>query len=229
MVIQQYTPEQIALANKFLSPDAFLYVVMDALAKGKGLSVVGFGDGERSVMLYARGKQKAHYLNDAKYLAEYGLTGANLKTIGEDLYKAANEADYFCPLIHGIYLPAFDCIRICDPREVYVERLYPYAWVYMGRERELMKCSRGIAVVCRNSIKVATNLQNKYSATPIHAIEYTSWHDYDKALEGIRKSGMQLILCAVGQSGKNMIVEAAKKYNKVVLDIGSALINKWQA
>lgn len=227
MIIQQYTPEQIALAKKFISPDAFLYIVMDALARGKGLSAVGFGDGERSVMLYARGKQKAHYLNDAKYLAEYGLTGANLKTIGEDLYRAANEADYFCPLVHGVYVPPFDVIRLAKPREQYVERLFPYAWVYMGRERELLKCD-SIAVVCRNSAQVSENLCKKYKHDNIDCIEYGSHKDYDSTLSDLSVTDAKLILCAVGQSGKYLIVEAAKS-GKVVLDVGSALVNKWQA
>lgn len=226
MVIQKFTEEELQIANKFLSPDAFMYVVCDAIAAGKPLSVVGFGDGERSVMVYSKGEKKASYLSDTKYLTEYGLLNADLPTIGQSLFSAAKEADWFCPLISGVYLKAYDCIRICEPRDKYVERLYPYSWIYMGREKELLKHS-SIAVVCRNAIKVAENLQVKYQTSAIQPIEYNSWEDYDQALRSIAASGANLILCSVGQSGKYMIVEAAKK-GTVVLDVGSALINKWQ-
>lgn len=225
MILNKYTPEQIDVAKKFISPDAFMFIVMDKIMRNESLSVVGFGDGERSVMKYAKGAGKASYLDDAKYLKEYGLTGANLKAIGLDLYFAANEADYFCPLISGLYMNNFDTISLVHKRDVYVERLFPYAWFYMGREKELMKCD-DIAIVCRDSANVAQRMADKYGVE-VEPIEYSSWQDYSRALKDIEESTAKLILCSVGQSGKYLSVEAAK-FNKVVLDIGSAMINKWQ-
>lgn len=216
------TQEQINLAKKFISPDAFLLIVKAALEQNKALSAVGFGDGERSIMI----NSNAHYLKNPEYLKEYGLIGANLTEIGKELFKAANEADWFCPLISGITMKDFDCIRIVSPREQYVERLFTYSWYYMQRVDELFK-SYSCAVVCRNSQRIAENLIRKYALGSVQAIEYSSWTDCNTALKQIKESKFNLILCSVSQSGKLMIVEAAKS-GKVVLDIGSALINKWQ-
>lgn len=223
MTVQRYNPDQIEIAKKFLSPDAFMYIVGDAIARGQGLSAAGFGDGERSVMI----DNGAHYLSDEKYLTEYGLAGADLGKVRKNLFKAASEADFFCPLVHGIYMEAYDCIRLSRRRDIYVERLFPYSWHHMDhRERVLFQVP--VAVVCRNAATTAANLQTKYMPpVPIQFIEYGSWQDYDRALEEIKNTSVSLVLCAVGQSGKYMIVEAARE-NKVVLDIGSALINKWQ-
>ncbi len=225
MTLQSYSHEQLTIAKKFISPDAFLYIVLDAISREKKLSVVGFGDGERAVMLYSQGNGKASYLTSEKYLQEYGLKGADLKQIGAELYAASLKADYFCPLISGVSMPDFDCIRICKERKEYVERLFPYAWFYMQRERELFQTS--VAIVCRNAANVAFRLQQKYKQFVL-PIEYSSYDDKLIAMDIIYKSKCKLILCAVGQSGKLMIVEAANNSGKVILDIGSALINKWQ-
>lgn len=227
MTLQAYTHEELAIARQFMSPDAFFYIVADAISSKTKLSAVGFGDGERAVMMHSRGAGKTTYLDNPAYLKEYGLLGANLPKIGEALFAAAERCDYFCPLISGVSMENFDCIRIVKRRYQYVERLFPYAWYYMGREKEIMKTPY-IAVVCRNAMKVAEKLCAKYGTKTIQAIEYGGHTDIYFAMEDIAKSAAQLVLCSVGQSGKLMIVEAANRTGKVILDVGSAMINKWQ-
>lgn len=225
MQIRHYTDEQINLAKRFISPDAFFYIICNALSRKQPLSAVGFGDGEKAVMNYSKGMKKAHYLDNEQYLKEYGIYGADLKKIGEELFLAAEESDFFCPLISGVSMEAFDVIRMSDKRLNYVERLFPYMWYYAGRVDELMK-HKGIALVCRNAKETAKILEEKYKCE-ILPIEYDSHKDTIMAYTTIGYISAGLILCATGQSGKYMMVNAAKDYNKVVLDIGSALKNKW--
>ena len=219
-MIQEYSSEKIALAKKMISSDAFYIIVCDALARKQPLSVVRMNDGERMIMEVSKGKVPSHFLTDDNWLKEYGLFRADLVKVGEDLFTAANTADYFAQFISGFFLPNFDVISLINPREIYVDGFYPYLWKNMNRQKELLKYNEGIAVVCRNSKKVAENLSAKYGANII-SIEYDSWKDYPNALEQIGKSNAGLVLCSTGASGKNLNVEVSKKYGKVSLDVGS--------
>lgn len=226
-MIQEYSIEKLELAKKMISSDAFYIIVCDALTRKTPLSVVRMNDGERMIMEVSKGRNPSHFLVDDNWLKEYGLYGADLKKVGEDLYKAANSADYFAQFISGWFLPSFDVISLIEPRDFYVDGFYPYLWKNADRTKELMKYDEGIALVCRNSQKQAAHLSEVYG-TKIHPIEYNSWEDYDNAMERIGELGKHhLILCSTGASGKLLNVEASRRYGKVCIDIGSAMFACW--
>lgn len=227
MNIIEVSEFQISQAKKFISTDALFIIVCDALARKKSLSVVRMGDGEKAIILHAKGQDKWSFLNDPKWLKEYGLIDAEIKKVGENLIKAASESDYFCPNIYGIQKGNYDVMGICEPRDYYGEGLFAHTWAYMGRVNALMKYDGGIGVVCRNANEIADRLFMKYGRRDIEFADYDSWKDYDSALDFIGQMKAHLILISAGASGKYLCVEAAKKYGKVVLDTGSALINFW--
>lgn len=227
MIVKEYNKEELTRAKQYLSSDALLIHVCDALARKKPLSLVRMGDGEKMIVKYSQGEAPHRYLTDKIWLQEYGLWKADLKKVGQDLIKAANEADFFCPNISGLVYPKYEMLSFMPKREQYGEGLFAHSWLYMGRVPELMNYSGGIAVVCRSSINISYDLGKKYNKIGIHSIDYDSWKDYDRALELISLIPAHLILVSAGASGKYLVVEAAKKTGKVVIDTGSALIRHW--
>lgn len=229
MKIRSYSPEQKTAAMKYVSCDALLLFVCHALHTRAPLSTVRMGDGEKALIKYLQTGETAKYLIDPIWLKEYGLLDADLKKVGQSLLDAAQYADWMCPNISGLTLPKYEILSCLPPRDYYAEGLYAHTWLYMGRVPELMNYEHGIGVVCRNSKEVADRLFMKFGRPVLNAeyIDYDSWKDYGKCLDGIGKMRANLILISAGPSGKFLCVEAAKKYGKVVLDTGSALVRHW--
>lgn len=229
MRIKNYTPEQKASAMKYISCDALLLHVCHALHNQMSLSTVRMGDGEKAIIKYLQAGETAKYLIDPVWLKEYGLEDADLKKIGQSLLDAAQLTDWLCPNISGLTLPKYEILSCLPPRDYYCEGLYAHTWLYMGRVPELMNYDKGIGIVCRNSKEVADRLFMKFGKPVLNAefVDYGSWKDYAAALEAIGRMRANLILISAGPSGKYLCVEAAKKYGKVVLDTGSALVRHW--
>jgi len=227
MNIQEYTQEQKQSALKYISCDALLLLVCDALARSEPFSTVRMGDGERALIRYYRTGQAARFLYDGVWLREYGLFGADLKMVGQQLYEAAINVDCLCPNIAGLTLPKYEILSMLPPRDIICEGLYAHTWLYMGRVPELMSYQGGIGVVCRNSNDVADRLFMKFGRMDIEATDYGKWEDYSSALDFIGQMKAHMVLVAAGPSGKRLCVEASKKFGKVVLDVGSALVRHW--
>ncbi len=229
MKIQDYSPDKCEQAMKYISCDALLLFVCKALHNRTPLSTVRMGDGEKAIIKYLITGETAKYLIDPIWLKEYGLLGANLKEIGLTLLDSARFSDWMCPNISGLTLPKYEILSLLPPRDYYAEGLYAHTWLYMGRVPELINYSGGIGIVCRQSKEVADRLFMKYGKAGLNAesVDYDSWKDYGNALEAIGKMKANLILVSAGPSGKYLCVEASRKYGKVVLDTGSALVRHW--
>lgn len=229
MRIQNYSSEAKESAMKYISCDALLLFVCDALSRKTSLSTVRMGDGERMIIDYYKTGHKAKYLTDNVWLLEYGLLGADIRKVGENLLASAQFADWLCPNISGLTIPKYEILSVLPPRDYYAEGLYAHTWLYMGRITELMNYTEGIGLICRNSKEVADRLFMKFGKPVLNTetCDYDSWKDYDTCLAEIGKMKAHLILVSAGPSGKYLCVEAAKKWGKVVLDTGSALIRHW--
>ena len=225
MIVKKFHPSAIEQAKKYIDSDALLIIVMDKLARREPLSVIRMGDGEASIM---RGSNRP-FLKRKDWLTEYGLWGADLKRVAKELVLATEKADWYCPNISGLVWPKYEILSISAQREQYAIGLFAHAWLYMGRVEELMKFDGGIGLVCRNSKEVADRLFMKYGKVglEVETCDYDSWLDFDKAIDAIGKMKAHLIFCSCGPSGKWMIVQAAKKHGKVVIDTGSSLIRHW--
>ena len=229
MRIQNYSPQARQEAMKYISCDALLLFVCHALANKNPLSTVRMGDGEKALIKFTKTGEKAHFLSSGEWLLEYGLKGADLKKVGHSLIEAAHTTDYLCPNISGLTIPKYEILSILPPRDFYCEGLYAHTWLYMGRVPELMNYDGGIGIICRNSKEVADRLFMKFGKVVLNAeyADFDSHEDYMPCLEAIGKMKANLILIAAGPSGKLLCVEASRKFGKVVLDTGSALVRHW--
>lgn len=228
MKVQPYSDGILALAHRYMSSDALFIIVCDAIARGLPMSVVRMGDGERMIIQVAQGAEPVKFLCDPVWLDQYGLLNADLKKVGGQLLLAASRATFFGPNIYGLINVGYDLHSVTAPRSEYVEGLFAYSWFYMGRVHNLLNCGGPIGIVCRAAKRVATALGSRYGTGIIFELSnYDGWRDYEQALISIGRMQAKLILCAVGPSGKSLVVEAASAYDKVVLDVGSAMVNHW--
>lgn len=228
MKVRSYTDGILALARRYMSSDALFIIVCDAIARGLPMSVVRMGDGERLIIQVSHGAEPVKFLRDPVWLDQYGLLCADLKKVGKQLLLAANQATFFGPNIYGLVHEGYDLHSVTEPRSEYVEGLFAYSWFYMGRVHNLLHYGGPIGIVCRRAEQVGIALGNKYGGGLIFELSnYDGWRDYEQVLISIGKMQAKLVLCAVGPSGKSLVVEAASAYGKVVLDVGSAMVNHW--
>lgn len=228
MKVQPYSDGILALAHRYMSSDALFIIVCDAIARGLPLSVVRMGDGERMIIQVAQGAEPIKFLCDGVWLKQYGLLNADLKKIGEQLWTAAKDATFFGPNIYGLVNVGYDLHSVTAPRDEYVEGLFAYSWFSMGRVHNLLHYGGPIGLVCRHAKQIGVALGKKYGGGLVYELsDYDGWHDYEQALISIGRMEAKLVLCAVGPSGKSLVVEAASAYDKVVLDVGSAMVNHW--
>ncbi len=226
MKLTAISDDKIREAHQFLSTDALFVLVGNALRRKHRLSVIRMGDGEKSIIEFSHGAPARHFLLDAGWLTEYGLVGADLSLVGNSLMWAADHADYLCPNPAGLIYPAYDIVPLLAKRAQYGEGLFAHTWAYMGRVNELMKYDGGILVVCRGAAHIADALSSKFRVS-VTSVEHATWQDHLPALRAIGDSPAHLVLVSAGPAGKELIVEAAERYNKVVIDTGSALRNFW--
>lgn len=227
MILRKYSDDELAVIKKYISCEALMLIICDAVASDKPLSIVRLSDGERSIMRYARGQSQTHYLYEKKWLTEYGLWGADLQVIGEDLYRASEEADIICPNISGFFNPNYGVLDLIKPRDIYAEAYFGYVWKNSGRLKDLLDTKIPMGIVTRNANEIAQRLKTNFAHEEFETSVYNSWKDKDRVIEEIGKMKSNLIFCAGGASMKYICVIAAKKYNKVVIDAGSALTNFW--
>ena len=227
MILRKYSEEELTQLKKYVSCDALMLLVCDAIAGEKPLSIVRFSDGERAIMRFAKGGNPTHYLNESKWLTEYGLMLADLKVIGSDLFKASEEADIICPNISGFNNPNFGVLDIIKPRQIYAEAYFGYVWKSSGRLKDLLDEKIPIGIVTRNAEAVAQRLRSSTGHESFETAMYSSWEDSDRVIDEIGKMKSRLIFCAGGASIKYLCVKAARLHKKVVIDAGSALTNIW--
>lgn len=227
MILRKYSDIELDIIKKYISCDALMLIICDAIMSEKPLSIVRFSDGERAIMRYSKGGNLTHYLTEEKWLTEYGLMGANLTDIGKELFKASEEADIICPNISGLFNPTFGVLDLISPRSVYAEAYFGYVWKSSGRLKELFDEKIPIGIVTRNTETVSQRLKANFSHDNFETAKYDSWRDTDRAIEEIGKMKSRLIFCAGGASMKYLCVKAARLHNKVVVDAGSALTNIW--
>ena len=204
-----------------------MLIICDAIASNKPLSIARFSDGERAIMRYSKGDTGTHYLHEKKWLTEYGLWGADLKEIGEDLFKASEEADIICPNISGFFNPNHGVLDLIKARDVYAEAYFGYVWKNSGRLKDLFDANIHIGIITRNASGIANRLETNFKHYLFETSIYDSWKDADRVIEEIGKMKSNLIFCAGGASMKYLCVKAARLHNKVVIDAGSALTNFW--
>jgi hypothetical protein len=224
MKIQPYSNDTITAAMTYLSSDALLLLVCDALARHEPFSAVRMGDGEKAILDYATGRADPAFLHDIQWQEEYGLIGADYHQVASGLMLASRGASVLCLNTAGLTKPNYAIAPYVAPRTLYGEGLFAHSWAYMGRVYDLMKYPGEIAVVCRESQYIARELAQKFRR-PFISVEYGSWRDACEVRRLLGGQSIGLVLVAGGPSGKALCVDLAA--DKVVLDIGSAMKAFW--
>jgi len=227
MILRKYTDTELSAIRKYISCEALMLIICDSVSSNKPLSIVRFSDGERAIMRYSTGGNQTHYLQEKKWLDEYGLWGADLQAIGYDLFKASEEADIICPNISGFFNPNFGVLDLIKARDLYAEAYFGYVWKQSGRLKDLFDNKISIGIATRNAAEIAQKLKTNFGHDEFETSVYASWKDKDRVIEEIGKMKSNLIFCAGGASMKYICVLAARLHNKVVIDAGSALTNFW--
>jgi hypothetical protein len=225
MKIQAYTRDTIDAAKTYLSSDALLLLVCDALARAEPFSTVRMGDGEKAILDYANALPAASFLTNRTWQEEYGLVGADYYKVAAGLRQAARTANILCLNTAGLMLPNYDIAPYLAPRSLYGEGLYAHSWAYMGRVYDLMKYTGEIAVVCRDSQYIARELAHKFRR-PFVSVEYASWRDADEVKRLLTGTRIGLVFVSGGPSGKVVCTELAA-VGKVAIDVGSAMKTFW--
>jgi hypothetical protein len=199
---------------------------MDKLVKGTSCSIIRQADGERAFIRHYQGQPPAGFLQDKVYLNKYGLTGCDLKAVGQGLLQAGAEADYLSIPIAGIWVENFEMYSYYQARRQFTDQHFPTMWQAANRVKELIRESPPI-ILHHKAADIAEVLMAKHRVLGIRSFPFCSWRDQEEAKAAVCKSGCQIALVAGGPSSKLFMVKLAKELNKIVIDVGSALTDIW--
>ena len=79
----------------------------------------------------------------------------------------------------------------------------------------------------RDHEEVAENLKTQYNLSTIYSAKLGGWEDHEAVHKAVATCPADLILASGGPSGKSLVVDLAKKYGKVVLDVGNGMTKSW--
>lgn len=216
---------------KYLDPTAFAIIVGDKISRGEGFSAVRMGDGELEIIEAAEEGRAICF--DEQWKLRYGLLASdgeiNTADLRAQLRWAGNNATFFGPNIAALCLPQFQLYGFFQPREKYIDALFPYAWYARGIVKDFLKLGK-IFIACRNWTNVRDALIKTYGLAysgHIAGAELDNWSDYGRVKHCALYSDAKIVLVAGGPIGKSLVVSIAENSDKAVLDVGSALQAKW--
>ena len=219
---------QRAFCNKILSSDALAALLIDRTIRGVPTSLIRMSDGERAFMAHARGDKPTSFMRDPRWLARYGLTGADQKKVGEDLLWAGQQADYLACTISGLFHGAFVLHPYFPEREQFIDQFWPAMMKVTDRVGPLLRAAPSL-VLHREWGSIVPELKSRSKLVDIHGERLDSWRDHDALMERVRRHHAGLVLVSGGASGKAFIVRLAQYTGKVVLDVGEAMQGCWTA
>jgi hypothetical protein len=154
-----------------------------------------------------------------------GLLGADLKLVARQTLAVAREADYFGTWMAGLYRPQYNLYTLAPDRQ-FIDVFYTRTWRDRGWLPVILQEAKSL-VIHREHEKIVQDLKTRYRAPDITGIPATVWQDHAAIREAVRESDANLILASVGSSGKYLLVELARDYGKIVLDVGNAMLECW--
>lgn len=203
-----------------VGPSGLLAIVLHHLAIYKApLSVVRAGDGERAIIEFSRGGKLAPFLQDARWLAGRGLTGADLVEVGCSLVRAFQDADYFAPNPSGVWVKGYDLHDLIAPKERYCETFFLRMWKDLGFLPSLFNAAPSI-ILHRDAEQIAAKLRLAYPFQPIAAVPLDGWQTHSAVFDQVRAINHPLVLVSGGPAGKELVVKLARDLGRVVLDVG---------
>lgn len=216
------------IASRTVSPNAFFWMVMDALTNRKGLSCVRMADGEKAILLQAMQQQsyeplQCPFAEIPGWIENMGLGGI---VAGEMFYRldhAARSCTHFAPSVSGLSKMDYNLYDLWKPRDFYIDNFFVDQWSVAQKE-ELFRTAGHVLFIHRNAgtadsmqIRVQANLGVKVSF-----IRLDHWRECDTVIGLAAENRAPLVLFSGGPAGKYIAPKIVEKspLPKVVIDVG---------
>lgn len=220
------TPQQLDFTNRIMSSDALAAQVITRIKNKTPTSVIRLSDGERGIIDYALTNKRSWFMTD-NWFKRYGLLGADLKRVGEDLLWAGNNADYTACTISGVFWSEFDVQQYFQNLPRYIDQFYPQLWLATDRVGHVLRQSK-VLVLHREHHMLVPVIKDRYKCD-VTGLCLDSHKDHTWLTDEVKASDAGLVLVSGGASGKPFVVRLAQYTGKVVLDIGESLKKDWCA
>jgi hypothetical protein len=216
------------IAAKTVSPNAFFWMVIDALSNGKRLSCVRMADGEKAIWEQAKSQKRSEPLktpfeNFPDWAKTYGVDGITAEEIMHRLSYAAIFSTHFAPSVSGLRQEAYKLYDIWPRRDFYIDNFFVDQW-NDEQKTELFKTAGHVLFIHRNAhtadsmqIRVQANLGVK-----VHFIKLDNWRECPDVIEKALKNPAPLVLFSGGPAGKYLAPDIARRSSlpRVVIDLG---------
>lgn len=233
MVFAKLNQHQRELAYRTMSAYAFFYLIGDALANNKPLSVVRMGDGERTILdlciaaaLTGDADKEIDVYDQAKRKT-MGIDGLTYNSLYRRLLQAGNECTYFAPSVSGLTQEAYALHKYFNQRETYVDNFFVNIWDY-DLKATLYKAAGSILFIHRNP-NTAASIQRQCKerfSIDVEFIQMEKWQQSEEVIEQARTSSARLVLFAAGPASKYIASEIVHGTNKIALDLGNT-VDAW--
>jgi len=224
--ITALTAQQLDWCHRTISSDALAAITLHNLATETPCSIVRAADGEQCIIAYAHGAPLRRFLTDPDWLVRFGMPDTDLKQVAENLIRAGNEATYYAPSISGLYKSKYNLYQYFQDRQEFADVFYHREWKERGW-LDVMLPTTNLLVLHGQPERVKAALIENFGCRRIETCEVHSWKDHDAVRRAVEKSTAQLVLGSVGPVGKYLLVELARDYGKVVLDVGNGMLKSW--
>ena len=223
----------LKIAHNTIGAYAFYYIVRDALASGKSLSVVRMGDGECTLFksCLQRVGQDSEFEPITDFTQEWrecmGIEGISSCRLLSRMQEAANSCTYFAPNTNGLVKPNFNVYQYANPRDMYVDNFFVNIWSD-DQKADLFKNAGEIIFIHKNRATadaIQKRIKNYFGVWTTY-IEMGKWQDAEAVIARAQElTNARLVLFAGGPANK-FISPRIAAMGKVVLDIGNAT-DKW--
>lgn len=220
--------EDWAFTDKILSSDALAAQIITHIKNRTAASVIRMSDGERAVIKHVEDGSLTEFLKDPVWLKRFGLEGADIRKVGEELLWAGNNADYLACTVSGLYLHQYRVHNLFTARRHFIDSFYPRMWWATHRVVDVLRAGQ-VLILHRNQAALVPKLAERYGLKGTEGMTLDSWRDQEGLLERVRTHAASTVLVSGGPSGKPFCVKLARVTGKVVLDVGEAMTNCWTA
>lgn len=220
------TEDQLAFTDKMLSSEALAAQIIDRIKRRIPTSVIRMSDGERGIIAHSQGAVMTGFMRNPEWLKRYGLDGADLAQVGNDLLWAGMKADYLACTISGLFWNEYKVDNYFNSRSRFIDQFYPRLWETTGRVGAILRAGP-VLVLHRNHKELVPILTQKYDLKGATGMPLNSWRDQARLLTALTNHPATTILVSGGASGKPFCVRLAQATGKVVLDVGEQLTTSW--
>jgi hypothetical protein len=216
------------IASRTVSPNAFFWMVTDALTNGKRLSCVRMADGEKAIWLQALKQKRSEPLKTPfadipGWVETYGLDGITADEIKQRLHFAAVHSSHFAPSVSGLRQESYNLYDLFPKRDFYIDNFFVDQWSE-EQKTELFKMASHVLFIHRNA-HTADSMQLRVQANlgvKVHYIKLDNWRECPQVIDKALTYTAPLILFSGGPGGKYMAPEIMRRAQGpcVILDIG---------